>query len=99
MNNAEQNQAIARTIRQQVGAMTMMACGAHNLLCGEGQLTFKVGGKRLTWCEIVLDPSDTYTVRVVKLKGGKYGSRVVASEQSGIYCDMLSELVYGLFNR
>jgi len=99
MNNAKLNQAIANTIRQQIGANTMMSCGAHNMSFGEGgQLTFKVGGKRLTWCEIALTSDDLYTVRVVKMTS-KFGERKVVSEQAGIYSDMLPELVYRLFNK
>ena len=78
--------------------MTKMACGARDLGIIKNGLSMKVG-KRMTWIEVTLDASDTYTVELIKItrKAGKR-VRVVAKSMSGIYCDMLSETVYGMVN-
>jgi hypothetical protein len=42
-----------------------------------------------THVKIILDPSDTYTVKFIRVHGTKI---TTVSEHSDIYCDMLVEL-------
>lgn len=88
----------ATTTWQQISNMTKMACGAREPVASGNTLRFKVGG-RLRWVEVELTPADTYTCRLVTLRGGKYGERVVVEELSDVYADMLSEIVYRLVNK
>ena len=89
---------IATTTWQQISTMTKMACGAREPVASGNTLRFKVGG-RLRWVEVELTPADTYTVRLVTLRGGKYGERVVVEELEGVYCDNLSGIVYRVCNK
>lgn len=88
---------VATTIWGQISQNTKWACGAQFPTGSENSLTFTVRikpGVRHK-VEVVLDPSDTYTVRLHQIRGAS--SRVV-EEHSDVYCDELSELVYRMCN-
>ena len=88
------------TTWKQLTIMTKMACGAHKpvLFGDDGEhLRFKVGGKRMTYLEVELAPTDTYTARLVRWT--KKYERVVMEEVTGVYVDCLNETVYGLCNK
>ena len=87
-------------LAHQLGRMTVLAISGgkcftiHN---GEGDpigLLLPCGNSRAV--EVVLDWNDTYSVRRVRLvtRGNETGAVVVESEQSGIYCDQVSETAY-----
>lgn len=54
-------------------------------------LTFKVG-KRMTWVEIKLMPSDTYTVTMLRLKPKTYERKELAKAED-VYCDSLGQVL------
>jgi len=74
-----------QTIDQLGGAgMLRMMLRATEFEMGENSLRFRFkGSRKYTLCEIVLDGSDTYTVRFGKAWGEW------TSETSGVFCDML----------
>lgn len=77
---------------QQIPVMTKMAVGARNAVTyGEAGLQFKVGGRMRT-IQVELDPTDTYTVRLVRVT--RNYERVVMSEVSGVYVEQLAETIY-----
>ena len=83
---------------RQISVATKMACGARAPVAygvGDVGLCFKVGG-RMRWVEVELDPSDTYTCRLVRMSGA---TRHVTEEHTDIYCDVLSECVYHMVNK
>jgi hypothetical protein len=89
---------VANTIAQQLGhsANRMVAMiGAYNFVGSENSLSFRFKARARNGanaCRIVLDPSDTYTVEFISLRGT---SRKVKGEFKDIYADSLK----GLFER
>lgn len=81
---------VANTIRRQIGPMALMSCGAHDLAVIHNGLQFKVGGRQ-RWTEVVLDPSDTYTVTVFRL--ARNHARVVEYSGSDIYAEQLASVI------
>ena len=83
--------AVATTISKQLfrrGGRTMVA--AHNLLDHGDALSFKFkGSRKLTYCKVALDESDTYTVVFGRIR--KY-EIVGKQEFSGVYADRLTSL-------
>lgn len=64
---------------------------------------FKVGSnpKNITHCEIVLDPSDTYTMNFKRWNGRSRKMDVISSVDN-VYCDMLQDVFTqntGLYTR
>lgn len=74
--------------------MSLMRVGAHEFTaCERGGcagLRFKVGG-RMRYMEVMLDPSDTYTVRYFRLN--KRYEQIELAKVSGVYNDMLPAIV------
>lgn len=86
------NQEIAEIIRKQVGAEALACLGAHNLFAIENGFQFKIrGSTKINTIQIILEPSDTYKVRFLKV-GVKSGVKIVA-ETDDIYWDMLHDII------
>lgn len=85
---------ISTEILNQAGRMTMMSLGARDFVSYPYCTDDKMGGVRFTvgngrWvCEIVLEYSDTYTVRFITKRAGN-----VRYEMSDVYFDMLREIL------
>ena len=103
---------IAQTIAQQLGVPTLALLGAHTLVDLEDGLQFRIRGcSKINVIQIILDPSDTYTVKFGKLEYQKKTNLGISyteatwqmvSTHSDIYCDMLHDLIEqetGLFTR
>ncbi len=86
------NRNVANIIWGQVPMANKMRMGAHKLSIIDNGLRFKVGMARQVYVEITLDPSDTYTVLVIKIKKGQ---RVEVCKTEGVYCDMLGDILEG----
>ena len=83
---------VAETILHQLGGNRFLVMtGARNLVYDRTSLTFKVGrnSKSVTHCRIVLDPSDTYTVEFLWVRGHHVKTR---GTHEGVYCDQLVEI-------
>lgn len=91
-----QSEQVAHTIISQLGNMALSMLGAKNLLSlTEGGLQFKIGrnSKKVTHVEIILDPSDTYNVRFIKVgRAPKYEIKTL-SKVEGVYVDRLHEVI------
>ena len=90
MNNAQ-------TIWNQISVGTKMACGAREPVGSENELHFTVLASRKTKIVVTLDPSDTYTVKFVKIGRG-YDIKVV-EEMSDVYVDSLNQVIYSMCNK
>jgi len=87
-----------QTIWKQIGLMTKMSCGAREARLIEDGICFKVGGKPMRYIDVALDlASDTYTVHYYRLKRTDY-SRVTLDVATGIYAEMLNEILYNAVN-
>lgn len=66
--------------------------GAKNIAADERTLTFKIGknAKGVTHVRVTLDPSDTYTLTFLRVRGTV--SKVV-SEVEGVYFDGLHRVI------
>lgn len=85
--------AIASTIKRQIGPMALMSCGAHEFQALGNGLRFKVGGRQ-RWCEVRLDPTDTYSVKVFRVTfRGLEHREIVEYSGDDIYCDVLAEVI------
>ncbi len=96
---------IGKTIRQQIGIMTLMACGAREFkLIGieNGEkpgLQFRVNkGASRQYIKVILEPNDTYTVISYRLKRIT-DEHIDIIDLYDIYCDQLNEIVYKLVNK
>jgi hypothetical protein len=90
----EDKMNIAHTILEQLGGNKFVAMtGAKNFGdVGNGlafQLNSRMTKNKCNAVKITLDPSDTYTVKFLKI--GKLELKTVA-EYSNIYCDVLQDL-------
>jgi len=97
---ATETMAMATTAWRQIPVGVKMSLGAREPAGSKAEgvlarLTFKVGSKPLHYVEVDLDPSDTYTVRMLKLKRKTY-ERVVLAEASDVYCDDLGRVLLGM---
>lgn len=97
------NQEIAGIIRSQIHKALVMI-GGKNLVAVENGLRFKVQcrGTKANYITITLDPNDTYTFKAEKITGDRWNAkkmerspikRKTVSEMSGVYCDMLDDLI------
>ncbi len=90
-----------RIIRDQVGLATLMAVGAkdfaYNDLDGDRYLRFAVKGQRgyVTAVKVILEPSDTYTVELVRMHKRTFEFEVVKSSDL-VYADALAQVVRAL---
>ncbi|CAH0531123.1 hypothetical protein [Vibrio hippocampi] len=89
------NQIIAKTILEQLGGGRFMAMtGAKNMVAIENGLQFDLPRTRhyvkdgINKVQVVLNPSDTYTVLGLKWMPRKYEFKELAN-QSGVYGDTL----------
>ncbi len=87
---------VAEAILEQLGGRAFLAMtGARDLVGGERRLTFRLprgfAKDQINRVEIVLDASDTYSVRFTKGNSQARVRRIIRSE-SGIYDDMLAPL-------
>lgn len=91
------NNTIGQTIWQQITLGTKMACGARDAVTIENGVMFTVLRSRATKIQVTLDPSDTYTVKFIKIT--KKFNAVTIEEKSDVYVDMLNEVVYRMCNK
>lgn len=88
------NKEIATEILRQLGGnkFTVMT-GAKNFIAIENGLTFRLPSNfaknKINVVRIVLEPSDTYTVTFLSMRGTKINE---VSKHDGIYNDMLVSL-------
>lgn len=103
------NTLIPDTIRQQITVGVFMALGASDLMADRvhvkapeyDTLTFRARildgrQKRVMRVKVILDPSDTYTVRVTFPKRGDPATEVVHFEESDVYADQLARMLLSL---
>jgi hypothetical protein len=90
--------SVPDVIWSQVSLATKMACGARSPLGSGNTLTFVVLSGKQYRIEVTLDPSDTYTVRYIKLSSRGTGFHVL-EEATDVYCDNLSEVIYHMVNK
>ena len=90
-----------RVIAQQVGIMTVLAVSggkAFPIYSDESNdtvgLRLPIDGTRRV--DVILDWSDTYTVRRVRTitSGPKRGTDVIEFERSDVFCDEVSSIAY-----
>ena|SRR6185437_16587328 len=86
---------VADTILQQLGGRKFTAMtGATNLLGSDNSLSCRLPGTmtkdRVNVLRITLDPSDTYTVETIRVRGVKV---TPMDKRSGIYVDTLVSTV------
>ena len=89
------NKKIAMNILDQLGGLNIINAmlGIERVVPVENgvSLTFKVGAaKNINTFEVLLDPTDTYTVNFYQVTTSK---RDLVSSSSNIYCDMLKKWV------
>lgn len=90
---------IPQMILAQLGGNRFLAMtGARNLTGGENYLNMAVpnarhNGKRILAIWVILEPSDTYTVRAVRFGNTAKGESFmhIAAEENDVYCDNLRE--------
>ena len=86
---------VAQIIAEQIGRRAFFMLGAKELVGGENYLQFRISGCRsISHVKITLDPSDTYTMSFMKWSAKKLEYKVVA-EVSGVYVDMLHDVIEG----
>lgn len=89
--------AVADTILQQLGGRRFITMtGAYSLSGSEDTLSMRLPQRgRMVGVRVTLDPSDTYTLTVIKsvgsLKRGNFRT-VEAFKQSNVYCDQLQDV-------
>lgn len=80
----------ALTVIEQLGGNKFLAMtGARDFVSNDNSLSFRVPSRSANFVTVVLDPSDTYTVKFSLVRGAVVK---VVKELSGVYCDMLPEL-------
>lgn len=90
----EVNMSVAKEILSQLGGNRFVAMtGAKNLADVGNGLAFKIPAtltkKRINAVKIVLDPSDTYVVKFMRMTTKELKT---VAEFSNVYCDQLVEL-------
>ena len=92
---------VATTTWRQIPVMTKMACGLREATAvSETELRAKcLRGRHYVF--VNLDPSDTYTVRFVRIKRNRSADKplielVEEVTRSDVYNDMLGEMIYGM---
>jgi hypothetical protein len=87
---------IAQTIMQQIGGRAFFMIGASNFVAqADGGLSFKVGknAKGVTHLNIELDPSDTYSVRALRVTKRSIAQK---GSQCFVYADQLHTAIEAL---
>jgi hypothetical protein len=104
------NTLIPETIRKQITVGVLMSLGASDLMADREHvkpplydtLTFRARildknkNKRVMRVRVVLDPSDTYSIKVTYPKRGDRTTEIVHYEVDGIYNDQLAEVLLRL---
>lgn len=106
------NMTIPNTIRQQITVGVLMSLGATDLMADRQHvpkprydalrfrariLPSKTASRpRIMTVRVVLDPSDTYSIKVTYPKHGKPFEEVVHYEASDVYCDQLARTLLAL---
>ena len=86
--------AVANTIKDQIGRQALLMLGATCFVGDAKSLRFRIKGSKVGQLIIItLDPSDTYTVEVVKIRGLDYK---VAASREGVYFDGLNQTIEAL---
>jgi hypothetical protein len=105
MTQEEKSNHPGQIIWKQLSMHTKMACGAREAkLCttrssvGFDGIIFKVGSLPMRYVEVELDASDTYVVRALRFKRSTY-EKITLEEHTGVYADMLNEVVYRAVNK
>ena len=83
---------VAKTILEQLGGNKFIAMtGAKNFVGSETGLSFKIGrnAKSISHVRIELDPSDTYTIKFLRVR--KHEVKEISSF-SGVYFDSLQSV-------
>ncbi len=95
---------VATTTWRQIPVMTKMACGLREATAvSETELRAKcLRGRHYVF--VNLDPSDTYTVRLVRIKRNRRADKplvemIEVEKVSDVYCDMLGDVVYRICNK
>ncbi len=95
------NTQVVQTILSQIPVMTRMACGLREpTAVSETELRVKcLRGRRYVF--VNLDPSDTYTVKLVRIKRNRSADKplielITEAYRSDVYNDQLGEIIYGL---
>lgn len=86
---------VAETILAQIGGTRRLCAmiGAYNFVGSENSVSFRFKTRAANGSNgirIELDPSDTYTVEFISVRGT---SRKVKGSFSDIYCDVLKSLI------
>lgn len=89
---------IPTIIWRQIPVMTKMACGLRQPAAVSRTELRMRALNRNRWVLVNLDPSDTYTVRLVRKERNTH-RLITIEEHSDIYCDQLGETVYHLCNK
>ncbi len=95
---------IVNTTWRQIPLYTKMACGLREATAvSETELRTKcLRGRHYVF--VNLDPSDTYTVRLVRIKRNRRADKplvemIDVETVSDVYCDMLGDVVYRICNK
>lgn len=95
-------QEINKIIRQQIGNITLMACGAREwrfLENGRSGTRFRVAASsKRQFIEIELMPNDTYEITSFRLKRVT-DEKIIIEKHDDIYCDQLTEIIYRVVNK
>lgn len=74
---------------EQIGRMNVLAISGGRVVKGRSMVAMPVAHGY--WVTVTLDPSDTYTVRRVFVRGGKVFEKKVWSD---VYCTDIGETAY-----
>ncbi len=94
----------ATTIWRQIGTGAKMACGLREATAtSDNELRMKALRGR-HFVHVTLDPSDTYTVKLVRVKRNRAAGKplvelVTVESASDVYCDMLDVVIYEMCNK
>jgi hypothetical protein len=88
------NLEIANTIWKQIPVMTKMAVGARKPVVIDSGIKFNFGRGNRRWITVELKGDDTYTVTATRMT--RNYKLVALGDFAGVYCDMLSEIIYSL---
>lgn len=89
---------VASVIWSQISTATKMACGLRGPTAVTPTELCCKALSRNRWVLINLDPSDTYTVRLVRQHKTTFGL-ITIETVSDVFCDGLSEVVYNICNK
>jgi hypothetical protein len=95
-HSKEEQRQIAETIIDQLGGHLTPMIGAYNMFHhAEGALSFRFKARSknsANYCKVTLDPSDTYTMVFMSVRGTKL---TVKGTFEGLYSDQLRSVFEG----